>query len=53
MSQDDMIVAYGRGAYCIYAQQSVAFLRNLGFNAQRLAGGLPEWREGGRLVLTA
>lgn len=45
------IVAYCRGPYCIYAHQAVAALRKLGFNARRLEGGLPEWREDGRPVL--
>jgi ArsR family transcriptional regulator len=42
------IVAYCRGPYCIYAHQAVAALRKHGFNARRLDGGLPEWREDGR-----
>lgn len=42
------IVAYCRGPYCIYAPQAVAALRKHGFNARRLDGGLPEWREDGR-----
>lgn len=45
------IIAYCRGPYCIYAYQAVAALRKLGFNARRLDGGLPEWREDGRPVL--
>jgi rhodanese-related sulfurtransferase/DNA-binding transcriptional ArsR family regulator len=44
------IVAYCRGPYCIYAHQAVAALRKQGFNARRLDGGLPEWREDGRQV---
>jgi len=47
------IIAYCRGPYCIYAHQAVAALRNKGFNARRLDGGLPEWREEGRQVVTA
>lgn len=45
------IVAYCRGPYCIYAHQAVAALRKQGFNARRLDGGLPEWREDGLPVL--
>lgn len=45
------IVAYCRGPYCVYAHQAVAALRKHGFNARRLEGGLPEWREDGRPVL--
>jgi len=44
------IVAYCRGPYCVYAHQAVAALRKHGFNARRLDGGLPEWREDGRQV---
>lgn len=44
------IVAYCRGPYCVYAHQAVAFLRKNGFNARRLDGGLPEWREDGRTI---
>lgn len=44
------IVAYCRGPYCIYAHQAVARLRHHGFNARRMDGGLPEWREDGRAV---
>lgn len=46
------IIAYCRGPYCIYAHQAVAALRKKGFNARRLEGGLPEWREDGRQVVT-
>ena len=46
------IVAYCRGPYCVYAHQAVAALRKQGFNARRLDGGLPEWREDGRAVMT-
>jgi ArsR family transcriptional regulator len=46
------IVAYCRGPYCIYAHQAVATLRALGLNARRMDGGLPEWREDGRVVET-
>jgi len=44
------IVAYCRGPYCVYAHQAVTALRKHGFNARRLEGGLPEWREDGRKV---
>jgi rhodanese-related sulfurtransferase/DNA-binding transcriptional ArsR family regulator len=47
------IVAYCRGPYCIYAHQAVIALRKQGFNARRLEGGLPEWREDGRQVITS
>lgn len=50
MAPKTEIVAYCRGPYCIYAHQAVTALRQHGFNARRLDGGLPEWREDGRQV---
>jgi ArsR family transcriptional regulator len=50
LDPDTEIVAYCRGPYCIYAHQAVARLRECGFNARRMQGGLPEWREDGRAV---
>jgi len=47
------IVAYCRGPYCVYAQQAVTLLRRYGLNARRMEGGLPEWREDGRAVLSS
>lgn len=47
------IIAYCRGPYCVYAHQAVARLRQLGLEARRLEGGLPEWRADGRHVVTA
>lgn len=52
LNPETEIVAYCRGPYCIYAHQAVARLRHHGFNARRMVGGLPEWREDGRAVLT-
>jgi len=46
----NLIVAYCRGPYCIYAHQAVMALRKRGLQARRLEGGLPEWRAEGRLV---
>jgi rhodanese-related sulfurtransferase/DNA-binding transcriptional ArsR family regulator len=41
------IVAYCRGPYCVLAVQAVERLRARGFQARRLAGGMPEWRLAG------
>ena len=38
------IVAYCRGPHCILAFDAVARLREKGYNASRLDGGLPEWK---------
>ena len=47
------IIAYCRGPYCVYAHQAVARLRQLGLDARRMEGGLPEWRSEGRQVVSA
>lgn len=41
------IVAYCRGPYCVLALQAVEQLRARGFQARRLADGMPEWRLAG------
>ncbi|HUZ23924.1 MAG TPA: metalloregulator ArsR/SmtB family transcription factor [Streptosporangiaceae bacterium] len=41
------IVAYCRGPYCVLAPQAVERLRARGYQARRLADGLPEWRLAG------
>lgn len=38
------VVAYCRGPHCVLAFDAVALLREKGFSASRLDGGLPEWR---------
>lgn len=48
---DVEIVAYCRGPYCVYAHEAVHRLRARGFNANRLQGGLPEWRSEGYPVV--
>jgi len=53
LDPDTEVIAYCRGPYCIYAHQAVAALRKRGFNARRLDGGLPDWREDGRTVRLA
>lgn len=47
------IVAYCRGAYCLFADEAVALLRKRGFDACRLEGGWPEWQAEGRPVANA
>jgi rhodanese-related sulfurtransferase/DNA-binding transcriptional ArsR family regulator len=41
---DREIVAYCRGPYCVFADEAVALLRTRGYQARRLAEGLPDWR---------
>lgn len=50
LPRDRRIVAYCRGAYCLFADEAVALLRRHGFDAHRLEGGWPEWRGEGRPV---
>lgn len=41
------VIAYCRGPYCVLSLEAVAWLRQHGFTARRLAEGLPEWRWAG------
>jgi rhodanese-related sulfurtransferase/biotin operon repressor len=50
LPRDKRIVAYCRGAYCLFADEAVALLRSQGFDAVRLEGGWPEWLVEGRAV---
>jgi rhodanese-related sulfurtransferase len=47
LPRDRPIVAYCRGAYCLFADEAVALLRGQGFDAYRLDGGWPEWISAG------
>ncbi|MGN6331452.1 MAG: ArsR/SmtB family transcription factor [Motilibacteraceae bacterium] len=44
---DADIVAYCRGAYCVFAHQAVRLLRGAGRPARKLTDGLLEWRLAG------
>ena len=44
LPEDQAVVAYCRGPHCVLAFDAVEQLRQKGFNARRLDGGLPEWR---------
>jgi rhodanese-related sulfurtransferase/DNA-binding transcriptional ArsR family regulator len=46
------VVAYCRGRYCVFAPDAVRLLRQRGFAARPLDGGLPGWRLAG-LPVTA
>jgi rhodanese-related sulfurtransferase len=37
------IIAYCRGAYCILSFDAVKSLREKGYNARRVADGIPDW----------
>jgi ArsR family transcriptional regulator len=47
LPKDREIVAYCRGAYCVFSFEAVALLRQHGFNARRLEDGFPEWKAAG------
>jgi rhodanese-related sulfurtransferase len=44
LPREQEIVAYCRGPYCVFADEAVALLRRHGYQARRLAIGLPDWR---------
>jgi rhodanese-related sulfurtransferase len=45
--KDRPVVAYCRGPYCVLSVDAVVKLRRLGYNAQRLADGFPDWKAEG------
>jgi rhodanese-related sulfurtransferase len=51
LPKDREIVAYCRGPYCLLAVEAVTALRDAGYRARPLAGGLPDWRAEGRPVV--
>ena len=46
------VIAYCRGAYCVFSFEAVASLRAEGRAARRLEDGFPEWRAAGLPVST-
>lgn len=47
LPKDAEVVAYCRGAYCVYADDAVRELQRRGFRARRLVDGYPEWQRAG------
>ncbi len=47
LPREQEIVAYCRGAYCVFSYEAVAELRRRGFKALRLEEGYPEWKAAG------
>jgi rhodanese-related sulfurtransferase/DNA-binding HxlR family transcriptional regulator len=47
LGEDQEIVAYCRGPYCVLAFDAVARLREKGMKARRLEEGYPEWKRAG------
>lgn len=46
------VVAYCRGAYCVFSHEAVRLLRSHGGRALRLADGIVEWQAEGRPLST-
>ena len=46
------VIAYCRGAYCVYSVEAVEILRKHGYRARRAEEGLPDWRAAGLPVVT-
>lgn len=54
LPKSNLIVAYCRGPYCVFADEAVALLARQGFRAVRLEGGYPDWKfAGGRVAAGA
>lgn len=47
LSQNAEVIAYCRGPFCVYADETVRRLRGHGVRAYRLEEGFPEWRRAG------
>jgi rhodanese-related sulfurtransferase/DNA-binding transcriptional ArsR family regulator len=47
------VIAYCRGPYCVFSDEAVGMLHAHGFQARRLAVGLPDWRSAGLPVETS
>ena len=43
LSKHTEIIAYCRGKFCFLADEAVSFLKNKGFNANRIEEGFSEW----------
>lgn len=46
------VIAYCRGAYCLFSVEAVGILRQKGYRARRTDDGLPDWRAHGYPVIT-
>lgn len=53
LPRDLDVVAYCRGEYCVLSYEAVRLLRGKGLRAQRMEGGMLEWRLEDRPVTTA
>lgn len=44
LSQEQEIVAYCRGAYCVFADEAVELLSRQGYRVRRMQQGYPDWK---------
>ena len=44
LPDDQEIIAYCRGPYCVFADEAVTLLQKHGYRARRLIDGLPDWQ---------
>ena len=44
LPNDQEIIAYCRGPYCVFADEAVTLLQKHGYSARRLVEGLPDWQ---------
>ena len=44
LPHDQEIVAYCRGAYCVFADEAVELLMSHGYHARRMRQGYPDWK---------
>ena len=52
LPNDQEVIAYCRGPWCVLSFEAVRLLRDAGFEARRLREGLPEWRYAGHPLET-
>jgi rhodanese-related sulfurtransferase len=50
LPEDQEVVAYCRGPYCVFSDEAVELLHTHGYRARRLSEGLPDWRAAGMPV---
>ncbi len=53
LPDDQEIVAYCRGPYCVFSFDAVAMLNTKGLSARRLKNGFLDWKATGQIVETA
>lgn len=53
LPRDAEVVAYCRGCFCVMSLDAVRLLRDRGYRARPMDGGLPEWRADGLPVVAA